>query len=400
MTEKELHRLRRQDLLQLLLAQSQEVTQRQREIARLEKLLSATREDNDHLRAQLDERDVHLKDVVSRLDRKDAELRALHAEAEAAQAEETGSVAEVSKRLGAILDAAQKETDAYLESIRLRTERTAEDAASGEKPPESGEGTGQSRLDRWRARLGRSTREKSAQDDTPKDEALPVKGEALPAKEEALSVKDEARPVKSQELPAKDEASPVKGEVPPEKGETLPVRDETPPVEDELSPAKDEVPPKKDATLSVKGGVLRTKGGMPPTKDLAPSARRTSSIPSGEPADVKPAAADGLTAAKAAPPEVPAEARPVADRPTTARPVVAAFPAAKSAGDQAAPIVKPASVAKPVPVAKPDAKAAPATRSEAIAKPADADKPAALTLEERSAWVRKRWKHLKNSTWK
>lgn len=389
MTEKELHRLRRQDLLQLLLAQSQEVTQHQREIARLEKLLSATREDNDHLRAQLDERDVHLKDVVSRLDRKDAELRALHAEAEAAQAEETGSVAEVSKRLGAILDAAQKETDAYLESIRLRTERPQESAAPGEKPPESGEGTGQSRLDRWRARLGRSTRETPTRETSPKDE-----------KDEMLPVKDEAPPVKSQEPPAKDEASPVKGEVPPEKGETLPVRDETPPVEDELSPAKDEVPPKKDATLSVKGGVLRTKGGMPPTKDLAPSARRTSSIPSGEPADVKPAAADGLTAAKAAPPEVPAEARPAADRPTTARPVVAAFPAGKPAGDQAAPIVKPASVAKPVPVAKPDAKAAPATRSETIAKPADADKPAALTLEERSAWVRKRWKHLKNSTWK
>ena len=71
MTEKELHRLSRQDLLQLLLAQSKEVS---RQRAAIEELKSNAEKDHeliDRLKGKLDDKDASLETLKHRLDEKD-----------------------------------------------------------------------------------------------------------------------------------------------------------------------------------------------------------------------------------------------------------------------------------------------------------------------------------------
>ena len=70
-TEKELHRLSRQDLLQLLLAQSKEVS---RQRAAIEELKSNAEKDHeliDRLKGKLDDKDASLETLKHRLDEKD-----------------------------------------------------------------------------------------------------------------------------------------------------------------------------------------------------------------------------------------------------------------------------------------------------------------------------------------
>ena len=82
MTEKELHKLKRQDLLQLLLSQSVEVRRQQDAIGRLEEESSQLRASLERLTAQLDERDAQLEKLKRRLDEKDAMILNLQADRE------------------------------------------------------------------------------------------------------------------------------------------------------------------------------------------------------------------------------------------------------------------------------------------------------------------------------
>jgi len=77
MTEKELHRLRRQDLLQLLLSQSKDVAQFKSRITELEETVSQLRESNDKLKGRLDEKDAQIEKLKGRLDEKDEEITEL-----------------------------------------------------------------------------------------------------------------------------------------------------------------------------------------------------------------------------------------------------------------------------------------------------------------------------------
>ena len=74
MTEKELHRLRRQDLLQLLLSQSKEVARMQSSVNELEERNKELRETNERLKAKLDDKDALIEKLKGRLDRKDAAI--------------------------------------------------------------------------------------------------------------------------------------------------------------------------------------------------------------------------------------------------------------------------------------------------------------------------------------
>lgn len=92
MREKELRKLRRQDLLELLLEQ-------EKEIARLEKLLNETNE-------KLQERNLVM--------------------------EQAGSIAEAALRLNGVFETAQKAADQYLESVRALAGQS-EDGGNDEK---------------------------------------------------------------------------------------------------------------------------------------------------------------------------------------------------------------------------------------------------------------------------
>ena len=110
MTDKELQKLGRRELLELLLEQAKEAE-------RLGKLL---RETDEQLR-QLEESYERLRERLDRKDEKIHELQdALQAEREKASAAppEIGSLAEAALRLSGVFEAAQQAADQYLESIR------------------------------------------------------------------------------------------------------------------------------------------------------------------------------------------------------------------------------------------------------------------------------------------
>ena len=82
MTEKELRRLSRMDLLEMLLEQSREVERLQKELETVKNQLSARR----------------------------------------IMEQEAGSIAEASLKLNKVFEAAQQAADQYLENIRIRSE--------------------------------------------------------------------------------------------------------------------------------------------------------------------------------------------------------------------------------------------------------------------------------------
>lgn len=131
MTEKELHRLGRKDLLQLLVTQGKEAAALQDE---LEAAAAANAEQEAtlvRLKAKLDEKDALIEKLKGRLDDKDARIKALEEEMEAwktsrrIELEEAGSIAEASLRLNGVFEAAQKAADQYLENLRRLCEERA-----------------------------------------------------------------------------------------------------------------------------------------------------------------------------------------------------------------------------------------------------------------------------------
>ena len=77
MNEKELRKLRRQDLLQLLLLQSREMTKLQNDFRTLEQAHITMQESRARLMEKLDDKDAQLARLLERLDEKDAQLAAL-----------------------------------------------------------------------------------------------------------------------------------------------------------------------------------------------------------------------------------------------------------------------------------------------------------------------------------
>lgn len=165
MTEKELHKLRRHDLLQLLLAQGREAAQLQAQIDEMTGELNNLQEANNRfigrmndkdaqiekLKGRLDEKDIQVekfkgrlkeKDVQidklkSRLDQKDiqiGELRKVIEEYRSGRIFEMDgkiSIADVAQKLEGIFMAAQRAVDHYLENIS-RTEKGGAPAAERE----------------------------------------------------------------------------------------------------------------------------------------------------------------------------------------------------------------------------------------------------------------------------
>ena len=77
MTEKELHKLHRQDLLQLLVEQSREARQLGSQLAETEDNLNQMQSGNDRLKTKLDEKDEQIGRLKERLDEKDAQINKL-----------------------------------------------------------------------------------------------------------------------------------------------------------------------------------------------------------------------------------------------------------------------------------------------------------------------------------
>lgn len=126
MTGKELQKLRRQELLQLLLEQSKEVAQLQAEHGDVDQQAQQLEDSNERLSAKVEEKDALNGKLQGRLDQKKARIRQLEQEMEAwrqarkSELERAGSVAEAALSLNGLFEIAQLAAEQYLYNIRLR----------------------------------------------------------------------------------------------------------------------------------------------------------------------------------------------------------------------------------------------------------------------------------------
>jgi hypothetical protein len=134
MTDKELRRLRRQDLLQLLLAQGHEAEKLKRQLEASDAQLAESEQTCERLKRRLDDKDKQINKLKGRLDRKDAQLHNMREIMERRQTsrrielEEAGSIAEAALRLNDIFNIAQKAADQYIYNLKvLSGEEEAED---------------------------------------------------------------------------------------------------------------------------------------------------------------------------------------------------------------------------------------------------------------------------------
>lgn len=125
MADKELRRLKRRDLLQMLLAQCEETERLQKELDERTIELETLQEGYERLKNKL-----NIKD--ERLNQKDARIAELEASIEEIQAsrvielEEAGSIAEAALRLNGIFEAAQRCAEQYLMNVKRLSQNVSE----------------------------------------------------------------------------------------------------------------------------------------------------------------------------------------------------------------------------------------------------------------------------------
>lgn len=130
MADKELRRLKRRDLLQMLLAQCEETERLQSELDQKTAELESLQEGYERLKDKL-----NIKD--ERLNEKDARISDLEASIEEIQASrlielsEAGSIAEAALRLNGIFEAAQRCAEQYLMNVKRLSQNASEKKESG-----------------------------------------------------------------------------------------------------------------------------------------------------------------------------------------------------------------------------------------------------------------------------
>lgn len=131
MTVKELQKLKRQELLELLVEQGRETEQLKRQQEDKQNELRSIQESNIRLNAKVDEKDVQIERLMGRLNSKEERIKELEGEIKAWYSnkedglQHAGTVAEAALRLNGIVEAAQKAADQYLYNIRQRCEGQA-----------------------------------------------------------------------------------------------------------------------------------------------------------------------------------------------------------------------------------------------------------------------------------
>ena len=114
MTDRELHKLGRRDLLQLMLESAREAEKSRNQLKETENQLAALKKNYERLRKRLDDKDAQIHNLKDKLQavRKQREI----------QLEEAGSIAEASLRLNGVFEAAQKAAEQYLYNIKIKAQ--------------------------------------------------------------------------------------------------------------------------------------------------------------------------------------------------------------------------------------------------------------------------------------
>ena len=129
MTGRELHKLRRQDLLELLLEQSKVIAGLQAEHEERDMEAQQFEESNQRLGAKVEEKDVLIQKLQGRLNTKTEPFRRNRQ----AELEQTDSIAGAALRLNGIFEVAQQAADQYLYNVR---QRYGQDAQTSYAQPE------------------------------------------------------------------------------------------------------------------------------------------------------------------------------------------------------------------------------------------------------------------------
>lgn len=146
MTDKEFHKLKRQDILRLLLSQVKEAETLRSNLSETEGRLIVAEEGYERLKRRLDSKDAQIDKLKERLDEKDAQIQKLKGRLDDKddqirnmkialdklrkekmdEAREPGSIAKVSLELSGIFEAAQRAADLYLDKIKHMSEEASE----------------------------------------------------------------------------------------------------------------------------------------------------------------------------------------------------------------------------------------------------------------------------------
>lgn len=132
MTDKEFHKLKRQDVLRLLLAQVKEAEELRSKLAETEGRLIVAEGSYERLRKRLDTKDAQINKLKGRLDKKDDQIRNLKTaldkfrEEKLYEATEPGSIAEAALQLSGIFEAAQNAAELYLRNVKRLSEEASE----------------------------------------------------------------------------------------------------------------------------------------------------------------------------------------------------------------------------------------------------------------------------------
>ena len=138
MTEKEFHKLKRQDILRLLLAQVKEAEELRSRLSETEGRLIVAEEGYERLKGRLDDKDrldskdAQINKLKGRLDNKDDQIQNMKIALDKLREEKMnaairpGSIAQASLELSGIFEAAQRAADLYLEKIKGMSEEASE----------------------------------------------------------------------------------------------------------------------------------------------------------------------------------------------------------------------------------------------------------------------------------
>ena len=123
MAERELQRLKRRELLRMLLVQCEEMERLQQEADEIKAELAVLTESYERLKIKLNVKDERLNqkdERIAQLNRTITEMR----ESKIIELEKAGSIAEASLRLNGIFETAQKCADQYLVIVKLLAEKS------------------------------------------------------------------------------------------------------------------------------------------------------------------------------------------------------------------------------------------------------------------------------------
>jgi len=121
-TDKELHKLNRRELLQLMLDQGRRAEELQQSLEETQTELEELQNNYERLRKRLDHKDVQIKQL--------RELLQAERVKREIELEEAGSIAEAALRLNGVFEAAQKAAEQYIYNVRLLHDRCQREEAN------------------------------------------------------------------------------------------------------------------------------------------------------------------------------------------------------------------------------------------------------------------------------